>query len=36
MSGVPIDELFTAVRQFTHGTVQRDDVPALVLKYTGA
>jgi serine phosphatase RsbU (regulator of sigma subunit) len=31
-----LDQLLAAVRQFSDGTVQRDDVTALVLRYTGA
>ena len=30
-----LEHLFAAVRQFSEGTVQRDDVTALVLRYTG-
>ena len=30
-----LESLLAAVRQFTEGTVQRDDVTALVLRYTG-
>ena len=30
-----LDQLLAAVRQFTEGTIQRDDVTALVLRYTG-
>ena len=30
-----LDHPLASVRQFTEGTVQRDDVTALVLRYTG-
>ena len=31
-----LEHLLAAVRQFSEGTIQRDDVTALVLRYTGA
>jgi sigma-B regulation protein RsbU (phosphoserine phosphatase) len=31
-----LEHLLAAVRRFSEGTIQRDDVTALVLRYTGA
>jgi len=30
-----LEHLLAAVRQFSEGTIQRDDITALVLRYTG-